>query len=546
MTFIDARTLPDGTAIQADLCIIGAGAAGITLAREFVGDGRSVAVIESGGLEFDAETQALAKGQNGGFPYYDLDAVRLRYFGGTTNHWAGACRPLDVLDLARRPWVPNSGWPFSRAHLEPYYGRAHDVCRLASTDYDPSVWETQESPALSLAGSPLRTALHQSNPIRFGEVYREEIRGAPNVDTYLYANVVELEAASAENRVERLRVATLNGRQLEVQARAYVLATGAIENARLLLASNGARAKGPGNENGLVGRHFMEHLSVPVGLFLPSRPDLPLGLYRGEGRYRGGTPPDVAGLGFLVPRPEVLRSEKMLNCRAFLSPLGLSRGDEYRYASPGVISAEALARSLKGGTWPQDLVPHIAKLIADVDDIAVFAYRYLRQEEEARGYYVTLHIEQVANPESRVELAPERDRFGMPRARVVWRFGELERHTMQRMVDLLARTLGAEGYGRIQVVPWDQDVDRGPFARGADPGPDWPPGVRGAWHQMGTTRMDPDPDHGVVDTDCRVHGLGNLFVAGSSVFPTPGYTNPTLTIIALALRMADRLKREIR
>lgn len=544
--FIDARTLADGTVIDADVCIVGAGAAGIALARELSGHRAKVALLESGGLEFDVDTQGLAAGENAGFPYYDLDAIRLRYFGGTTNHWAGACRPLDELDFAPRPWVPGSGWPFPKAELDPYYERAHEVCRLAPYDYDPSAWETPDNPTLSLPGAPLKTALHQSNPIRFGELYREEIRRAPNIRTYLHASVVELEAAPSGGSIGRVRAATLRGNRLHVRARAYILATGAIENARLLLASNGARPSGPGNENGLVGRYFMEHLSVPVALLLPSRPDLPLGFYRGGGRYRTGGAPDVIGNGFLVPRDEVLQEEGILNCRAFLGPVSLSRGEEFRYVSPGVISTEAIVRSLKAGRRPDDLLPHLARLIADMDDVAVFAYRYLRQADEEQGYYITLHIEQAPDPESRVELASEQDRFGMPRARLVWRFGDLERHTLHRMVRLLAGALGAAGHGRIRAVPGDLEIDRGPFGRGADPGPDWPPGVRGAWHQMGTTRMHPDPGRGVVDADCRVHGLSNLFMAGSSVFPACGYTNPTLTIVALALRLADHLKQEVR
>lgn len=290
----------------------------------------------------------------------------------------------------------------------------------------------------------------------------------------------------------------------------------------------------------------MEHLSVPVGLFLPARRDLALGFYRGGGRYRGDGPSGVVGLGFLVPRSDILREEEMLNCRAFLAPTSLSRGEEYRYASPGVVSAGTLARSLKAGDPPADLLPHVARLIGDLDDLTVFAYRYLRQDEEKEAYFLTLHIEPAPDAESRVELASERDRFGMPRARLVWKFGDMERHTLDRMVHMLARSLGAAGHGRVRVVPGDLEVDRGPFGRGFDPGPDWPPGLRGAWHQMGTTRMDPDPARGVVDADCRVHGLPNLFVAGSSVFPTSGYTNPTLTIVALALRLADRLKQELR
>ncbi len=268
--FVDAHTVLPGTLIEADVCIVGAGAAGTTLARELIGTHFEVCLLESGGLEFDQHTQSLYRGENVGFPYYSLDAVRLRYFGGTTNHWMGACRPLDPIDFESRPWVPYSGWPFDKSHLDPFYIRAHSICQLGPYEYDPATWETEENPQLPILGGRVATAMCQNSPpTRFGQVYREEIKRAPNIQTYLFANVVKIETSSTAQKVVRIHVATLQGNKFWVSARLFILATGAIENPRLLLASNEVQSTGLGNKNDLVGRFFMEHLKVPGG-YIPT------------------------------------------------------------------------------------------------------------------------------------------------------------------------------------------------------------------------------------------------------------------------------------
>lgn len=521
--FIDARTLPDGHRITSDICVVGAGAAGITLALELADTRHQVALLESGGLELDDETQQLYAGEVAGFPYYDLDAIRLRYFGGTTNHWTGASRPLEPVDFESRPWVPSSGWPFGREELEPYYARAHPVCGLGPYSYDVSLLENRENPRLPLQRDEFETAIFQvsSPPTRFGEAYRSEIRRSRNVQAYLFANVVEIIAPSGGGQVEELRVTCLGGKKLVARARVYVLATGAVENARLLLASNRDRPAGVGNESDLVGRYFMEHVHIPAGVFLPSDPDLRLGLYR-DRTVRG-----LSGRGILIPTAALLRREEILNGRLFISPY--REHNHWRHTSEGVGSLVEIVRSLGRREAPPGLGADLATVVADLDELALYGYRWFFRPRVAPTYALTAHLENAPDPESRVTLYRQRDALGMPRARLRWRFGEHEHRTLDRLIQLLAQELGYSGLGRVRPL-----VD--------EPDSPWPSGVRGAWHQMGTTRMHEDPKHGVVDPNGRIHGLGNLFVAGSSVFPTSGYTNPTLTLVALSLRLADHLK----
>lgn len=245
----DARSLPKNTEIDTDVCVVGAGAAGITLARELSGQSFSVCLLESGGLEFQEDTQSLYAGENVGLPY-NLANERLRFFGGTTNHWGGYCRPLDDIDFKVRDWIPNSGWPFDKAHLIPYYERALKICQLGEPyTFDVADWESEETPRLPFIGNRVVTKLFRlSPPTRFGRVYRNEISRSGNISTYLHANAVEIETDENARTVTRLRVASLEGNSFWVSAKLFILATGGIENPRLLLNSNKRQSVGLGNQ----------------------------------------------------------------------------------------------------------------------------------------------------------------------------------------------------------------------------------------------------------------------------------------------------------
>jgi choline dehydrogenase-like flavoprotein len=366
-----------------------------------------------------------------------------------------------------------------------------------------------------------------SPPTRFGLVYRDVLESAPNVDTYLYANAVDLVTDESARGLSRVRAVTLAGNTLDVRAKHFVLATGAIENARLLLAANGVRRAGLGNEEDLVGRFFMEHLAVPSGLLVPAAGDGQLRLYV-EHSKRGGD--GVEGKAYLALPRQALERERLLNVRAFIDPAdGI---EALRGTSAGVESVFGLMQSLRGGA---NAGRHVENIAGDLDGIAMYSYGRLFRPPRRRAYWLYTHMEHAPHRDSRVSLVGDRDALGMQRVQLDWRIGELERRTFERSAQIMAEELGRAGVGRVQLLA--TDVETG-----------WPTayrGLRGAWHQMGTTRMDRDPRRGVVDEHCRVHGVANLSVAGSSVFPTSGYTNPTLTLVALALRMADRLKGEL-
>ena len=517
--FIDARTVPENTIIETDVCIVGAGAAGITLAREFIGQPFRVCLLESGGVEYDNATQSLSEGENIGLPYFPLVAARLRFFGGTTNHWAGWCAPLDGIDFETREWIPHSGWPFGKSHLDPFYERAQPVCQLGPFAYDAKTWETESLPSLPFTGKRVITKIVQfSPPTRFGQVYRHEIERADNISTYLYANVVDIDTTDSARAVTRLRVACLQGNKFRLSAKLFILATGGIENPRLLLASNRVQSSGVGNQNDLVGRFFMEHPHVNSGLFLPSnrhisRTDLYIQPWV---ESRGGRKSRIKGLWILSA--EALRREKLLNFSAAL----------FTTFSEGVRSLKRLLPAIQKGDFG-DFVEHLRNVIGDIDDVAVTAYgKFVKGGYPVKVWRISSRAEPAPNPDSRVTLSTERDSLGMSRVRLDWRLSGMDKRSITRAHEIIGEELGRAGLGRLKITLGDDDSA-------------WPPG--GGWHHMGTTRMHVDPKKGVVNENCRVHGISNLYIAGSSVFPTSGSANPTLTIVALSLRLADHVKR---
>lgn len=487
----DAQDLPDGHTIRADVCVVGAGAAGITIARRLSGRGLRIVLLEGGGLDASARSQSLYQGEVTGRPYFELDEARLRYLGGTTNHWAGWCGPLHEIDLEQRDWVPDSGWPVSMADLRPYYEQAHSVLELGPYDYSPQRWVPAGGPShLGLDEARVASMIVQfSPPTRFGTRYRNEIEQAEDIEAYLHANVVAIETQTGGARVARVRIARFDRTEVFAAATHFVLAMGGIENPRLLLASRQAdHSGGVGNGHDLVGRYFMEHVRVPVGTIFGT-PELGR---RAEVYLQQRDADEVRIRALLTLSDELQAKEKLL---ALSGVMGQARTSE----------EEDLHRS--------DLAEGIGVLAEG-----------LHERSLDDPYGIDLAVEQAPNPNSRVTLGRARDALGLPRVELEWRLDPLVERTLRRGTELVAAELARAGFGRLR-----SDIHAGPLA--IDP----------VFHHMGTTRMSADPAAGVVNEDCRVHGVENLSVAGSSVFPTGGHSGPTLTIVALAIRLADHL-----
>lgn len=492
-TPIDTRTLPDGEVLTPDLAIIGGGPAGIALALALAQSHFRVALFESGGMNFDSRTQAMYAGTETGEHYAALDAGRLRFLGGGSNHWGGWCRPMDTLDFSPRPWVPYSGWPISRAALEPYYPRAQSLVEAGPWIYDKG-GALMKDPLLPLGAGGVYTSWFQFSktrddvlPTHFGTRYAADLKRAANLSLYLHANVTGIRVAANGGSVDHLDIATLNGKRLTVKPRFVVLAAGGMENARLLLASTDVMADGVGNQNGLVGRFFADN---PI-------------------------PRDVATLV------------------SFAGPLAVCYGASVTLDNGAILRATfAPSESFMKRAGVAGSLTTVEQTV-DLDEtgkaaVVTTAIALGVDASGARAYSLGCGMELMPDPERRLTLGSEKDALGLPRLKLNMTLADEDFARFRKTLEELGRQLLASKSGLIRVNCHSRE--------------DWLKNMDWGHHHLGTTRMHDDPKQGVVDADGKVHGIANLFVAGSSVFPSYGASNPTLNLIALTLRLADHLK----
>ncbi|MFT4100065.1 MAG: GMC family oxidoreductase [Burkholderiaceae bacterium] len=535
--FVDSRSLNPGTVLHTDVCIIGGGPAGVAMALEFENAGIPSLILESGAFEADRQSLKLYEGDSVGLPYEFAQGHRSRYLGGNSNCWGGFCRPWDEWAFQKRDWVPNSGWPIDRATLIPYYSRAETLLRTGTSDYDPQSWETKAQRAdvkrYRIDASEFTDGVSVlSPPVRFGEEHREHLEASALITVCLWANVTNIQADPLGARIRDVQVQTLSGVKFGVQARVFVLAAGGIENARLLLASRDVHQAGLGNANDLVGRYFADHPRLRWGkVKLP--PD------QRDNRFYDLTFNFLAGKidqgsarasGYMALPQPIQRAEGLLDSHVWLRSLFFGE-----HSTIFNSLARMKQRILAGQRYGFGLGHDALTLMRHPLSTAAFTASYLaRLKSLVRETCFEGVVESDPNYNSRVMLSDERDALGMQRTRIDWRLSEQVARTFDVTFNRLADSLEKAGVATI---------DRGDVSYVRD---GWPDSLEGTWHHMGTTRMHASPREGVVDTDSRVHGLANLYVAGSSVFPTYGPNHPTMTLMALALRLADHLVGELR
>lgn len=500
----DLKQLPDGHAIDCELCIVGAGAAGITIAKELAGTDISVCLLESGSLEWEDDTQALYAGKiSGTLPPRDPLESRLRYFGGTTNHWAGCCMPLNEIDFETRSWVPDSGWPINRSDIDTYYRRAQDYCELGAFEYGETLWNGLDVKALAFDRDRIVTRFFQeSPPTNFAEVHGPTVLKANNIQTIINANVLGFNASDSGREITYIDIAALNGKRGRVTAKYFVLACGGIENARLLLLSDNHNSNGLGNDHDLVGRYYNDHLYSRLGFAWSAIPNI-------WQRHGLSEHDHEASNGWMRPSGDPV----------MIRPIA-SLSDTWQ-RKMGVLDIGVMAEE------PEE-------------DDETFPAARKNQPELRHRVSLVAQSETAPNRDSRVKLGSDRDALGQRRPSIDWRLSKIDMHTQETMAHAFGSEVTRLGIARMRVDDWIQNQDW-TSAMGRENEP-----LSGNAHHMGTTRMADDPTKGVVDKDCVVHGIANFYIAGSSVFPSSGFANPTLTIVALALRTADTLKKQLK
>ena len=517
--------LESGTALSSEVCVVGAGAAGQTVAKRLADLGHEVLLLESGGIDFDATVQQLNEADNIGLPYYDLLRARLRFFGGTTAIWGGRTCRLDPIDFETRGWVPLSGWPLTGAELEPFYQLAEARLGLISEHMAMHVLDRMGSAAPKLDRDRIDASYWQFDHHidRFTAAYRDDVLKHPRIRVLTKATVTKIETANGSDgggEVISLGIASLSGRTATVSAKQFVLACGGLENARLLM------AHGLGGE--MAGRCFMEHVHCRGGEIVTDHPIQVLRL--GKSMHFHGSRFAAA----IRPAEAVQRADGILNASFTINvrkppgrPMGsFMTGFNYMRHSMAVPNKawRKMWYALKhSGVRMQEFVdPYRPWLLTKATD---------------RKIYAVVRTEQSPNPDSRIVLDPSRpDALGLPRVQLNWAVKEIDKRTVRVTMETFGAELRRLGLGDVAPSPWlfddsvpwefDRLVSKNPI---------------GGYHHMGTTRMSVDPKAGVTDGDSKVHGLANLHVAGSSLFPTGGWANPTLTILALAFRTAAHL-----
>lgn len=539
---IDALDLPTGHCLDADIAIVGGGPAGITLAHELMGSGSTVILLEAGPATPGARLEDSFRGEvMDSIRHPPISLYRVRGLGGTSSLWGGRCVPFDPIDLEERPYIPWSGWPLSYAELKFWYHRAVDYCETGPFHFRLREALGKSAPAMvpGLEDGEIESeGLERfSRPTDFGRRYRKALAGSSRVMVVLSAQCLELDLSENRAAVQSLTCASAVGRRFAVRARRVVLAAGALETTRLMLAS--------GAGNSLTGRFYMCHVEgkAAVARFRPG--------LRVAYRYER----DGAGVyfrRFFTPSAETQRRLGLTNVILRFEPPIIA---DPAHGNP-VLSAMWLSRTFLKAEYERKMAAfgyrsvkayhqralaarHLGNVMLGAHRLAAFGADWIIRHVLAprklpyvavRGadnsFTLDYNAEQVPNPDSRVTISPECDSLGMPRLVVDWRATAQDIDSVIATHRLLAAHLKASGTGVLEV---DEDAIReGYNAAGG--------------HHIGTTRMADSPERGVVDRDGRVFGMDNLFVAGAAAFPTCSHANPTLTLVALAARLADHLK----
>lgn len=544
MALIDANQVEHGSTVHADVCIVGGGPAGIALALSLADSRLSVVLLESGGTTQDPESKDLNVGVNTGLPYYDLDETRHRGLGGGSQRWAGWCRALDRSDFESRDAVATTGWPITYDDLLPFYDEAAILCEIDPVSEDRP---TSHLPAIyrePFVGGDVQVATWQgSPPTKFGTVYRDDLEQAANVTVYTHATAIEVLTNDLGTDTSGVRVKSGSG-EFSVAASTVALCAGAIETARLLLASRSVHTNGIGNQNDLVGRTFMEHPHVVTArlLLIPSdvsgRPfvdGIDMGIRGVRDRLAIQRPSGSSKAAYVIT-PERRSKEGSLNFSTHLQTVSkINRGDSRTYQafklvvnnlrSPSQLASQVRSRSLPEGTTRQ-----IGYLVRGLPELAQVVWEEALKRPTELALYT--QCEQEPNPESRVMLdARNVDALGLPRVQLRWKLSRLDKESVMVSHEVLQQHFLETGLGVLIPEP-----------AFLDDGDDWGPNLRGGHHHMGTARMATDSRHGVVDPDCRVHSVHGLYVGDSAVFPVSGYANPLLTTVAIARRLGAHLR----
>ncbi len=528
MALTHANELDPGTQLETDICIVGAGAAGIALASELDRGPLDVCLLEGGGKHPAEDTERLNEMDVVGHPLNRHEPPRLRCFGGTTHVTYGRCVLFDEIDLKERPWVKWSGWPLGESDISPFYSDAARILRVPAPEalhreYWKEHFVCQQFEAAGLTPSVNLWARN----IDMGKAFIGQLRRSRNINVVLGANVTGCLAGDDRRVIDRMEVRALNGNRLSVRAHVFVLACGGLETPRVLLLSAQNPATAPAMATDALGRYYMNHPRTEDLARLRLNPDHPARRKLEKGLVMHRSAKARGRIQFMLrPDDRVQRDEQLLNSCSFFYAVSDERARRAREAWNGLMEGPGHGRSHAA------TLRHTGRVMREIPTLLAGAAHRAASRPFRIDHLVTVdQSEQVPDPESRISLSDQIDRFGKARIRLDWRIGPETTRTLRRLHELIANRVRELGIGRLESHLLDD--------------PDYEPNYADCAHPMGATRMSVNPRFGVTDRDCLVHGTRNLYVAGNSLFPAGGYANPTFTIVALAARLARHLARHL-
>jgi choline dehydrogenase-like flavoprotein len=549
---VDASELEHNQVIECDVCVVGAGPAGTTLTREFLDSGLQVCLLESGAEKFQHKIQHLSDGELSGDLHEDLSSTHLRQIGGTANNWilqmtddeyGYRYTPLDAIDFEQREAIAHSGWPITKTDLDPYYARVQEVCSIGHFNYSAEYWCKGDKVLIPLPSDKAYNSVFLFGPTKkFTKDFPALFYASQNVNIYSNATVVELICDDDGKTVETALVRTFEGKEIYFKAKQFIISSNALQTPRLLLNSKRHHPNGIGNQHDNVGRYFMDHYLLASGDFYPND----IKLINKMGFYDMQSVGGASVLGRLNLSPNIMRSEGLRNLAVMLFPQAWNPADHDAMNSVATLKNHMRFNYTR---YPKGLGKHLLNIYRGKNRLfrAVYeAYRYhvpvllglgrggwSRMDNNEKKYdrlELLAIVEQSPNPNNRVTLIDEKDALGCPKIKVHYACAQHDIDSVNRAQKILGDALTATGLGHYE--PPKESAEK-------------MKSLPGSHHMLGTTRMSEDPKDGVVDSDCKVHGMQNLFIAGSAVFTTGGYANPTLTNLAIGIRVADQVKYEL-
>jgi choline dehydrogenase-like flavoprotein len=528
-----------------DVCVVGAGPVGIALALECVRHGLSVLMLESGYEHPDKWATALSAGHSVSSTHAPTELAICRGLGGTSRWWGGRCVPFDDIDFATRPHLPAAAWPFPHDEISRWYPAAAGFFGV-----EPSRFEMPAMTSTDIGDIRFDRLERWAADLNAGQRHRSQLARSPTIKVVLGATVTAIDLDDGGRRVVRLSVSDPS-KTLPCRPVRLVLACGGLETTRLLLAMQRKWRDALGGQNGPLGRRYMGHISGKIANLVLADGDA---AQSHDFFLDGGV---FARRRFTI-LPEVQLREQLLNI-AFWSDNPPFHAASHRN---GVLSLVWLAlafgpvgrrlvaeavRVSHVGHRPYHWMRHAGNImgapLSTVRDIAAILHGRLLARPRKPGfllrssdcrYALHYHGEQAPNDESRVTLSDDKDALGMPLLRIDLRYSDIDTRSVAAAHVLLDQSWRGGGLGDLQFVEADAAARIASISRQA----------RDGFHQIGTTRMGHSPQHSVVDAQCRAHGIDNLFVASSSVFPSSGQANPTFATVALAHRLAGHLVAE--